>query len=113
MDKTIEVKKPKNNLTTLSYFRKRLKDAEIKSVRLINNYSKEDERYWTILIDPGHSNLLCTCYKKSSIDFYFNFNTDKLHSYRIETKSMEIVVDAISKLMVGYGKKSEIPDSNP
>lgn len=87
----------KNKLYTLSYFRKRLKEAEIKSVRLINEYEKDDPRYWTILIDPSNKKILLTCYKESAEEYYFSLIT-KTGSFIIKTLSMEIIIENIKMI---------------
>ena len=59
--KTIKTK-PKNNVTTPSYFCKRLKDNGFIVIKIFNNYSYNDPRRWTMMIDPGNSSVLVTCY---------------------------------------------------
>lgn len=89
----------KNKLYTLSYFRKRLKDKEISSVRLINKYCDDDVRYWTILIDPGNKNIICTCFKHNIEDFYFSLLTAKYTNFEVKTKSMDIIIDSLLNLI--------------
>jgi hypothetical protein len=94
------VDKPKNKLYTLSYFRTRLNGASIKSIRLINEFNIDnDKRYWTILVDPGRNNILVTCYKESSEDYYFSCQTRLIKNYIIKTKSMDIVIENIKTLL--------------
>ena len=99
-------KSSKNKLYTLSYFRKRLKNSSISSLRLINKYSKNDSRYWTILIDPSKKNLLCTCYKDSPIDYYFSVQTENVPHFVIKTESMEVVINNIKEL-IGFNECSD------
>lgn len=86
----------KNKIYTLSYFRKRLLDNNIPSIRLINSFEKDDPRYWMILICPGKNNIICTCYKTSPDKFFFKFNT-KTREFQLEALSMEVVIDLLKK----------------
>jgi hypothetical protein len=90
---------PNNNLYTLSYFRKRLKENDIKSVKLVNKFSDDDTRYWTILISPSFRNLICTCYKFPDGNFHFSIQTKNYTNYEIKTKSMEVIVKTVSLLI--------------
>lgn len=89
----------KNKLYTLSYFRKRLNDKTISSVRLINKYNDNDVRYWTILIDPGKKNIICTCFKNGPDDYYFSLLTDRYTNFEVKTKSMDIIIDSLLNLI--------------
>ena len=51
-----------NKLTTLGYIVKRLRDCGYYTYKLFTEYSDVDPRMWTIMIDPGVSSVLCTCY---------------------------------------------------
>lgn len=94
----------KNKLYTLSYFRKRLKDAGISSVRLINKFSDDDERYWAILVDPGRRNVIAICYKSDSLNFHFRIITPTLSNFIISTKSMNVIVENFQKIL---GERSD------
>lgn len=86
----------KNNLYTLSYFRKRLFENEIKSIKLIDHYSADDNRKWTILIYPNDKNILCTCHKiMNDKTFWFTLQTKSLMNYVIKTKSMDVMIDTL------------------
>jgi len=65
----------KNKLSTLGYFRKRLRDAGIESKVLIKDYIESDKRKWTISIYKDLS-IICTCSKTNSANDhnFFNFN---------------------------------------
>jgi len=89
----------KNKLYTLSYFRKRLKEAGITSIRLINNFREDDERYWAILVDPGNRNIITICYKNDSLNFHFKLMTPSLSNFIISTKSMKIIIDNFKKIL--------------
>lgn len=55
----------KNKLTTLGYFKKRLRDSGYIVLDIYKTYSFTDPRSWTIMIDPGGASVLCTCYKNT------------------------------------------------
>lgn len=86
----------KNKIYTLSYFRKRLIDNQIPSIRLINSFEATDTRYWMILICPGKDNIICTCYKKSPEEFYFKLCT-RNGEYKLLTLSMDTIIEMIKK----------------
>ena len=87
-----------NNLFTLSYFRKRLFDAEIPSRVLIRNYQKEDKRYWTISIDQ-EKQIFCTCFRDGE-EFWFEFQDGKnqiTNPLIIKTLSMKVIINQVKK----------------
>lgn len=86
-----------NKLYTLSYFRKRLLDSGIKSVKVVEKYSDTDARYWTLLIDPNQSSLICTCYKRSSDDFKFTFLIPNGNIITVKTLSMDVIINTINE----------------
>ena len=90
---------PNNKLYTLSYFRKRLKESDISSIKLIERYEESDPRYWTILISPSQKNLICTCYKFPNGDFHFSIQTSNYTNYEIKTKSMEVINKTVLALI--------------
>ena len=96
-------KRNKNKLYTISYFRKRLADSGVSSVRLINRYGLGDKRYWTILIEPQKANILCTCYKDQIDSCHFVLSTSNVPNFRVDTKSMEIMIDVLKDLTTPVG----------
>lgn len=97
--------KKRNNLYTLSYFRKRLKDAGIYAKILVENYDENDRRYWTISISE-ELNIICTCFKyldeddSQIVNFHFNdggqrFTYEKI----IQTESMNVIIEILSKVI--------------
>ena len=95
----------KNKLYTLSYFRKRLRDANLTSKVLIDSYKGEaDKRYWTISIDP-EKRIFCTCFKyieEDEIVFNFKFS-DENQSLPIDrtitTESMMVIIEELKKII--------------
>ncbi len=97
--------KKRNNLYTLSYFRKRLKDAGIYAKILVENYGENDKRYWTISISE-ELNIICTCFKfideseNQIVKFYISdggqrFTYEKI----IQTESMNVIIEILSKVI--------------
>jgi hypothetical protein len=97
-------RKNKNKLYTLSYFRKRLRDAGITSKVLIESFSEDDKRYWTISVDSKRR-VLCTCFKFTENDetnFYFHFadgNQRLPIDKTIKTESMMVIIDSLKKII--------------
>jgi hypothetical protein len=92
-----------NKLYTLSYFRKRLLDSKIKSRIIIDKFSDNDSRYWSIIIDPNKSNIACTCYKKSSDEFKFMFQIPNGNTVSLKTLSMDVIINTINENKVFGG----------
>lgn len=94
----------RNNLFTLSYFRKRLKDAGISSKVLIDNYDENDKRYWTVSIDKT-KRIMCTCFRyeeegNQTIRFMFSDGKQNLpidKSY--QTESMIIILEMLKRVI--------------
>lgn len=57
-----------NRITTLGYFKKRLRDSGYSVIDVFERYSFADPREWTIMIDPGVSSVFCTLYKNANKD---------------------------------------------
>ena len=95
-------KKSRNKLYTLSYFKKRLRQAGWKVGVLIPSYSDHDKRYWTICI--GEDVIFCTCLKyideEGDLVTYFHFsdNNQKLMIDKtISTQSMKVILEFLDK----------------
>ncbi len=94
-----------NKLTTLGYFRKRLRDCGYNCIEIYRNYSQRDSRIWTVVIDPGDTSIFCTCYVnreeigESYIELYDGgqFIPGKL---KIQTSSMEVLTSYLTKLNI-------------
>jgi hypothetical protein len=90
----------KNKLYTLSYFRKRLKDANISSIVLLDKYDECDYRYWSISID-NIRNILCTCMKHED-EYYFVFSDCRQHILNnkiIKTESMNVIIEFLKTVI--------------
>jgi hypothetical protein len=89
--------KRKNKITTCGYFLNRLRDSGFIAIRLFKDYGILDPRRWTIMVDPGVSSLIITCYEnkdfQGDIVFEFNDGGNKFpKNYNVKTQSMEIIV---------------------
>lgn len=87
----------KNNIKTLSYFLKRLRDSGFVAIKLFNSYGDHDPRRWTIMVDPEGACVMITCYENKEFrgDIYFEMNDGGnrfAKNYNLKTKSMEVVI---------------------
>jgi hypothetical protein len=90
----------KNNIKTLGYFLKRLRDSGFVAIKVFNSYKDHDPRKWTIIIDPEGACVMVTCYENQVFrgDIHFEFNDGGnrfLKNYNLKTKSMEVVVTTL------------------
>ena len=69
----------KNKVTTCGYFIKRLRDNGYTVNRIFNEYSTQDCRKWTVMIEPRIASLYITC--------YVNFK-----NLQLKTDSMEVIL---------------------
>jgi len=97
---------PKNKLYTLSYFRKRLREAGILSDVVIDKFHKDDPRYWMLLLSRNYLNLFLICYKNNE-DFFFKIQTPSFYNFEIRTKSMKVIIDSIFKIIEHDFKNKE------
>jgi len=89
-------------LTTMSYFMKRLRDNGYIVDRLFTGYAVVDSRAWTIIVDPGCASLIITCYQndpelgRSYFELYDGgkFVPGRL---KIETSSIETIIGYLVK----------------
>lgn len=104
----------KNKLYTKSYFSKRLKDAGFDVIKLKIPYQNEDNRKWTIIVNPGRKysntwkfNVFVTCYKeKDSKDFSFKFQGQDFKDFILETKSMKLIIKIFEKAIEMSNKQN-------
>lgn len=94
-----------NKLTTLGYFRKRLKDCGYNSVEVYRNFSETDPRVWTLVIDPGNASIFCTCYinyAEIGQSFFELYDGGQYipGKFKISTSSFEVVVEYLNKLNI-------------
>ena len=97
--------KKRNNLYTLSYFRKRLKDGGISSDILVENFPENDKRYWSICISEELS-IICTCFNyldeenDQIVRFHFTDGNQRfLMDKNIQTESMNVIIEMLLKVI--------------
>jgi hypothetical protein len=92
----------KNNIKTLSYLVKRLKDSGYETWKIFDKYSESDSRKYTILIDPFGSAVYCTCYENLEDvgDVWFEMHDGGQYipfRFRIKTDSFEIIAKYLNE----------------
>ena len=95
----------KNNIKTLGYFIKRLKDSGYETWKIMDKYSEADPRKFTILIDPFGSAVYCTCYENLEEvgDIVFEMHDGGQYipfRFRIKTDSFEIITKYLTEFNV-------------
>lgn len=103
-----------NKLTTLGYFKKRLRDSGYIVDDVFRKYSHLDPRIWTIMIDPGVASVFCTCYMNANPDdikrsqtgeFYFELHDGGqfIPSHlAIKTNSIETIIEYLNKFNIDH-----------
>lgn len=101
-----------NKLTTLGYFKKRMRDSGYIVDDLFRYYAFTDPRSWTVIIDPGVASILCTCYENASPDnmkqsqigdFYFELYDGGQfipNRFVIKTSSIEVLIEYLVKFNI-------------
>ena len=95
----------KNKVTTCGYFIKRLRDNGYTVNRIFNEYSTQDCRKWTVMIEPRIASLYITCYvnKDWNADQMFELNDGvNFKNLQLKTDSMEVI---LAKLVDKMKKK--------
>ena len=85
----------KNKVTTCGYFIKRLRDNGYTVNRIFSDYTSQDSRRWTIMINPLTKALYITCYVNYDWtgDFKFELNDGNgFKNYQLKTDSMEVIM---------------------
>ncbi len=93
-----------NKLTTLGYFLKRLRDSGYYANKLFTEYSESDSRVWSVIIDPGHTSVFCTCYVQDPLldESYFEiYDNGQFIPGRIKIKTDSFEVFA--QYLVDFG----------
>lgn len=107
----MSVKMKKNNIHTLSYFKKRLKDNGYVVWDIMNKYSVEDPRKWTIMVNPSIESIYITCIvNRDGLGDIpeFQINDAGLRFQKnltIKTSSMEVIVTMLNN-------KGVVPDDS-
>lgn len=93
----------KNKIHTLSYFKKRLKDSGYIVWDIMNKYSIEDPRKWTVLVNPSIESIFITCsVNREELGSLpeFELNDGGLRFQKnitLKTSSMEVIVNFLTE----------------
>ncbi len=105
-----------NKLTTQGYFIKRLRDSGYVVDKMYSNYGETDPRAWSVVIDPGHASIFCTCYINfpnygdSCFEIYDGYQYIP-GRYKVKTSSIEVFIEQLVKLGINdksntYGRRN-------
>lgn len=92
----------KNKIHTLSYFKKRLKDCGYIVWDVMNKYSIEDPRKWTVLLNPSIESVYITCFVNRQglgelPEFELNDGGMRFQkNLTLKTSSMEVIVNMLT-----------------
>ncbi len=104
------MKKPKNNITTPSYFCKRLKDNGFIVIKLFNNYGLHDPRRWTVMVNPGDASVIITCYDNKvfgeTVFEMYDGGQRFPKNYNLKTESIETVISYLIRHGITNDSKS-------
>jgi hypothetical protein len=107
----------KNKLTTVGYFIKRLRDSGYVTDKVFTDYSDNDARSWTVIVDPRISSVFITCYNNHN---YFGEEYFEIHDggqfipdrFKLKTSSIETLIEYLVKFGINnksstYGKQEK------
>ena len=94
------MKKAKNKITTNGYFLRRLRDSGFIAVRSFSKFGQHDPRKWSVIVDPGVTSVIITCYqnKENAGDVFFTFDDGGVkfpNNWKLKTQSMEVIVTTL------------------
>ncbi len=95
-----------NKLTTLGYFKKRLRDSGYIVDDLYRGYTQLDPRLWSVVIDPHGASVFCTCYLNdpevgdSYFEIYDGGQFIKPGRMKIKTNSIEVFITYLVKFNI-------------
>jgi len=99
-----------NKLTTMGYFIKRLRDSGYVVDKLYGNYSYNDPRAWSVVIDPRGASVFCTCYHNANElgESHFEIYDGGLFipgRFKIRTSSIEVFIEYLVKFGINNKAK--------
>lgn len=85
-----------NKLTTKSYCIKRLRDIGYAIDKEDSfDYSLEDDRKWSFIIDNGGMSILLTCYRNDTLHIYDGGRFTPINM-RLDTDSIEVLAEYLN-----------------
>jgi hypothetical protein len=99
----------KNKITTVSYFIKRLRDSGYIADKVFTDYSEQDARCWTVVIDPRNASVFITCFNNKNFfgEEYFEITDGNQfipENFKLKTSSIEVLIEYLVKF--GINNKS-------
>ena len=91
----------KNKIHTLSYFKKRLKDNGYIVWDIMNKFSIEDPRKWTVMLNPSIESIFITCVVNRNElgdipEFELNDGGMRFQkNLTLKTSSMEVLINML------------------
>lgn len=105
----------KNKITTVGYFIKRLRDCGYVTDKIFSDYSKNDCRSWTVVVDPRNTSVFITCYNNQNFfgEEYFEIHDGGQYipdRFKLKTNSIETLIEYLIKYNINnksssYGKQ--------
>lgn len=92
---------------------KRLIESGYNVRKVFYEYSNHDPRRWTVIVDPGDTSVLVTCYtnKEELHDCVFEFNDGGCRvpkNFQLHTKSIEVIINYLNEYNIcNNGKKED------
>ena len=87
----------KNKVKTLGYFKKRLRDNGFIVLDVFRDFSENDKRKWTVVVNPGTESVFITCQGSSEWPYRGLYNItdagEKVpQGFYINTDSVDVIV---------------------
>ena len=95
----------KTKITTVGYFLKRLRDSGYVADKLYTDYSLNDSRSWTVIVDPTNTSIMITCFNNKNHlgeEFFEIYDGGQYipDNFRIKTSSIEVVIEYLVKFNI-------------
>lgn len=95
----------KNKITTQGYFIKRLRDDGYYVIRIFDNYSDDDKRKWTIIINPSTDSIFLTCIDNGEWPYRGMYKIDDdnkslPHNFYINTDSIDVILKHLKEFNI-------------
>lgn len=91
--------KKRNQIFTKSYVIKRLVESKFYVKHLIDEYPRNDSRYWTILINPNRHDIFLTCVRSKDLTkTQFRVYSRNDANILVETESLNVLLSVLFNL---------------